>query len=252
MAEARQHYVTTKEAYEHLARRPHPSCEDAEAAETQMKLLEDQVGALEHASQRTEHDCHTNRNLKGANDSRHGLPALVKESINVAGIIGTVCNTGGIKDVFTITQIKKGENSFSTDGKLNQLFSHSMTMVNEEEEPEEWLLNTVPGTPIKVFEQWIMGLPDKGRGQKFTSDHSDYQHYLGILSYMKGLTEHGHPFDQLPTTSIIPASVNPDGYLSILAYYYQPIIHDIHISRQIVHCTIPQDTPPVLNLYHNR
>lgn len=139
-----------------------------------------------------------NENLKGANDHRHGLLALVKESINVTGIIGTVCNTGGIKDVITITQIKKGEDSFSTHGKLNQLFSRSMTMVDEEEEPEEWLLNTVPGTPIKVFEQWIMGLPDKGCGQKFTSDHLDYQHYLGKMTKDEAEhISHDHLVDQI-------------------------------------------------------
>ena len=82
--------------------------------------------------------------------------------------------------------------------KLNQLFSHSMTMVEEDEEPEEWLLNTVPGTPIKVFEQWIMGLPDKGRGQKFTSDHSDHQHYLGKMTKEEAEhISHDHLVDQI-------------------------------------------------------
>ena len=198
VAETRQAYSATKEAYQHLAQRPHAQCGDAEAAKRHMRHLENEVASLEQTSQRIEHDCRWKRNLKSANDPTHGLPALAKELFVVAGIVGQLCKTAGVKDTITLTLVQKVEHSFEADGKLNKLFTKTMEMVDDEPDRTEWLLNTVPGTSIKKFEAFITTLSDGGKGRKFVGEPSDYQHYVAKITEKEAEKISRHPLvDQI-------------------------------------------------------
>ncbi|KAL8810813.1 MAG: hypothetical protein Q9200_002281 [Gallowayella weberi] len=44
--------------------------------------------------------------------------------------------------------------------------------------PREWILNTVPGTSVKDFRDFIQTLPDRGSGRQMVYSHLDYQNYV--------------------------------------------------------------------------
>ncbi|KAL9036318.1 MAG: hypothetical protein Q9180_004366, partial [Flavoplaca navasiana] len=50
---------------------------------------------------------------------------------------------------------------------------------SDDNKPTDWFLNTVPGTSVKTFQEWIKGLPDKGLGRQHIFAGSNYQSYAG-------------------------------------------------------------------------
>ncbi|KAL8735840.1 MAG: hypothetical protein Q9181_002669 [Wetmoreana brouardii] len=49
-------------------------------------------------------------------------------------------------------------------------------------DPLSWVLNTVPGTSVKAFKDFIRTLPDGGSGEQWIFDNSDFQNYVTKLT----------------------------------------------------------------------
>ncbi|KAL8768769.1 MAG: hypothetical protein Q9209_005057 [Squamulea sp. 1 TL-2023] len=53
--------------------------------------------------------------------------------------------------------------------------------------PTAWILNTVPGTPVKDFQAFIQTLPDRGSGKRIIFEGSDYQNYVTKMTRAQAL-----------------------------------------------------------------
>ncbi|KAL8773359.1 MAG: hypothetical protein Q9209_001753 [Squamulea sp. 1 TL-2023] len=65
------------------------------------------------------------------------------------------------------------------DGPLSPKPAPPLPVPVSDSEPSDWYLNTVPGTSVKAFQEWIKGLPDKGTGRQHIYSGCNYQAYAG-------------------------------------------------------------------------
>ncbi|KAL8880406.1 MAG: hypothetical protein Q9198_002180, partial [Flavoplaca austrocitrina] len=117
-------------------------------------------------------------NLQKAANSVSALSPRLKAAVNTPRVKTTAAVVGGL-----LTQGLVVDAIYFFTRPDNPLSPKAVPPIvaasDDEDAPSEWYINTVPGTSVKAFQEWIKGLPDRGLGRQYVYDGANFQSYVG-------------------------------------------------------------------------
>ncbi|KAL8880291.1 MAG: hypothetical protein Q9198_002274 [Flavoplaca austrocitrina] len=117
-------------------------------------------------------------NLRNAAGTVSGLSSRLRGAVNTPGFKAAAIVVASIATEQYILQslyfFLSQDNPLAPGTTPPVLFPPS-----DDNKPTDWFLNTVPGTSVKTFQEWIKGLPDKGLGRQHIFAGSNYHSYAG-------------------------------------------------------------------------
>ncbi|KAL8910761.1 MAG: hypothetical protein Q9171_003973 [Xanthocarpia ochracea] len=142
-------------------------------------------------------------NLRTASEIVSGLSTRLKGAINTAGfraaalVVATLATEQYVlQSLFFFT---RPDNPLAPGAITPPMFSPP-----DYTRPQEWYINTVPGTSVKDFQAWIKTLPDKGQGRQHIYGGANFQSYVGKWTEEESIIIHENPIvsHQIPNVRL--------------------------------------------------
>ncbi|KAL8858124.1 MAG: hypothetical protein Q9178_005301 [Gyalolechia marmorata] len=142
-------------------------------------------------------------NLRTASEIVSGLSTRLKGAINTAGfraaalVVATLATEQYVlQSLFFFT---RPDNPLAPGAITPPMLSPP-----DYTKPQEWYINTVPGTSVKDFQAWIKTLPDKGLGRQHIYGGANFQSYVGKWTEEESIIIHENPIvsHQIPNVRL--------------------------------------------------
>ncbi|KAI4269556.1 MAG: hypothetical protein L6R38_007426 [Xanthoria sp. 2 TBL-2021] len=130
-------------------------------------------------------------NLQNAAKTVSGLSSRLRGAVNTPGFRAAAIIVASIATEQYVLQ-----SLYFFLGQDNPLASGAtppIVVPQSDGEPQEWYINTVPGTSVKDFQAWIKTLPDKGLGRQYIYEAADFQSYVGKWTDEESIVIHENP-----------------------------------------------------------
>ncbi|KAL8671929.1 MAG: hypothetical protein Q9168_003585 [Polycauliona sp. 1 TL-2023] len=130
-------------------------------------------------------------NLRSAAKIVSGLSTKLRGAVNTPGLTAAALVVGTIA---TEQYVLQSLYFFLTPkNPLSKGAAPPVVISIPGDEPEDWYLNTIPGTSVKAFQAWIKTLPDKGLGRQHIYASSKFQSYVGKWTEEESIIIHQDP-----------------------------------------------------------